>query len=444
MREHNPDIQGVLDNDLCIACGACVSACPYDFIEHNFHEYRGSNEVRFIETADCSGCPAPCTRVCPSIDINFAEINLQNRGTPERDGWIKQTYIGYSPEFQSDGKSSSGGILRALSHYALSTGTPVLTLMKSNDDTIEYRPKLVRTESDLKQMPGSVYHSTSFIGAIEILRESENACAIVGIPCQLAGIHNYITYIEPELSNKIKLTFGIVCGWMYSYHAHESFMSHKKLEIRPTDISYRGDDKVGLLKLSTGSGVLKFDRRNFGSKAEKLDYQSAYSTDSNRLRCRLCEDHTNLLADVIAGDAWLARTQGQKVSIIGVRSDKGQKVVDEMASKGLLLLEAGSIDDFVESQSENLIYGITAQKMKRWFGQRGIRTPAYHFADKGPEIETSAVDGFSFYLETLRRHVLRTGKYRTFWWLYLMKRLWIFTSRVPRLALAKLKRSLAR
>ena len=197
-----------------------------------------------------------------------------------------------------------------------------------------------------------------------------------------------------------------------------------------------------MLKLTTESRVIEFDRRKFNSRTDELDYRSSYSTDSNRLSCRLCEDHTNLLADVIAGDAWLARTRGQKTSIIGVRSDRGQEIVDEMVNRGLLHLETGSIDDFVESQSENLIYGITAQKLNRWFNRRGISTPGYQFVNKNSAIEVGVVDAISFYLETLRRHVLRSGRYKIFWWLYLLKRLTIFTSRVPGAVLAKFNRSL--
>lgn len=422
MKNQNPELRAVIENDLCIACGVCMPVCPRGHLTQTFDTYRGANGVRFIETADCGGCDAPCVKICPSVEIDFSSISDPPRSAPERDGWIRGVHLGYSPLFRDDGKSSSGGVLRALAHLAVEEGTPVLTLAKLEGTTIEYRPRVLTDKSDLAKMPGSIYHSTSFAGVIELLHELEQPCLLIAIPCQLAGIYNYIHHVEPELRAKIGYSCGIICGWMYSHHAHQSFMHHKNLGLTLSDISYRGGDKVGLLKLKTEGREYAFDRRRFPDRASALHYQSAYSTDLNLLRCRLCEDHTNLLADIVTGDAWLARKSKEKLSVIGVRTDRGQVLFDRLIERGRLIVEPGTFSDMLESQSANLVYGATARKLGIWLRQRGLPTPAYRFAHDREIIRLRLNDSLSFSLEFMRRHIVRSQRYKLFWWLYLAKR----------------------
>jgi coenzyme F420 hydrogenase subunit beta len=442
MSQINTEIKAVIDNDLCIACGACIPACPRDSLEPTFNDYRGSNEVRFVNDADCIGCSAPCVEVCPSIKIDFAAISANADTPPERDGWVEDIYLGYSPLFQNDGKSSSGGVLRALTHYALKNSIPILTLTKADNSGVDYSPGILKEQKDLSKMPGSIYHSTSFVGAIELLRGLDEPCVLIGIPCQLAGIFNYITHVDPLLETKIQFTYGIVCGWMYSYHAHQAFTSNKKIQTPLTDISYRGEDKVGLLKLKTEKQIHKFNRRVFPNFISKIDYKSAYSTDLNRLRCRLCQDHTNLLADIVAGDAWLARKPDQKLSVIGVRSSRGARLITQMVEGGYLKLEKGSFQDIVESQSANLVYARTARKLAKFLSVKGISSPKYIFKTDSNDIRLSLAQSLAFQLELFRRSLVRRRYYRSFWWMYLLKYMTNQSISLPKRITRKLKRHL--
>ena len=440
MTQRNSDIKAVIENDLCIACGACIPACPRHNLEPAFCEYRGANEIQFIHGSDCTDCSAPCVKVCPSINIDFAAISGNGDEPPERDGWIEEVYLGYSPMFQNDGKSSSGGVLRALTQFALNEKIPVITLTKNDESEIEYFPSVLSKEEELLRMPGSIYHSSSFVGAIEHLRGLAEPCVIIAIPCQLAGILNYISHVEPQLQDKIRFIYGIICGWMYSYHAHKAFKTHKKINAPLSDISYRGDDKVGLLKLKTKESIHKFNRRVFPNFSSMIDYRSAYSTDLNRLRCRLCQDHTNLLADIVVGDAWLARKSHEKMSVIGIRSPRAVKLLTTMIERGYLVVEKGSYADIVESQSENLVYSFTARKLSRLLSQRGVPIPNYHYKLDKADTRIPLAEKASFEFEFIRRDVVRKGHYKLFWWMYLLK----FTTnqllRLPRKISRKLKK----
>lgn len=418
----NSKLKAVIDNDMCIACGACIPACPRNQLVPTFSAYRGSNEVGFVAAADCDGCNAPCAAVCPSIKIDFAEISGQRVSAPTRDGWVQSTHLGYSPTFRNDGKSSSGGVLRALAYMALEDDIPVLTLVKEAGDSVEYRPGVLESLRDLDRMPGSIYHSTSFAGAIEQVRDLDRPCLMIALPCQLAGILNYVTYAEPDLRSKIKYSCGIICGWQYSYHAHWYFLHQKGLNVTLSDIGYRGEDKVGFLKFRAGDQVFSYERKDFRNKASALEYQAAYSTDLNRLRCRVCQDHTNILADIIAGDAWLSRKRSEKTSVICLRTENGQALFEQLIARGYLEEEDGTYADVIESQSENLVYGKTARKLSRWLQGRGLPITEYRFAQDNDVVRLSLLDRLAFRLEWLRRHLVRRRYYIAFKFMYLAKR----------------------
>lgn len=423
-----PLIRQVVANDLCIACGACVPACPRANIRPVFHQGRGAEEVEIITAESCAGCPQPCDAVCPSLTIEFAKQREAFPGRaaaavepPARDGWMKSAFLGWSPLYRDDEVSSSGGVIRAFIAHALNTGTPVVCLAR-DPATNTFRPRLLTTPEQMRDIPGSIYHSTSFIGAIDLIRQAPAPVLLVAIPCQLSGILNFVVNQEKDLGGNIRLVCGIVCGWMYTHHSLRAFAHRKGIaqpEIGAT--TYRGGDRVGKLRIVKGNAASAFERRNFPTFRDAVDYRSSFSTDFNRLRCRLCEDHLNMGADVIAGDAWVERSAPRKASIIGCRTQRGQEALANLEQLGLLHLEPASFADFVESQSSNLVYGTHARRMNRILGERGGPVPRFHYGDAATPVAVGVRDRLALRFELWRRSLVRAGCYRIYRWHYVLR-----------------------
>jgi coenzyme F420-reducing hydrogenase beta subunit len=341
---------------------------------------------------------------------------------PLRDDWLRSIYLGWSPAYRDDQVSSSGGVLRALIDRALKTGTPVLCLAK--DPAAErFIPRLLTEPHQIAEIPGSIYHSTSFVGAIDLIRQASAPVLLVAIPCQLAGVLSYIRKNEPRLAAKIQLVCGIVCGWMYSYHALQAFARAKR--IRQADFgttTYRGNGRVGELKIGPARAKQNYPRRDFATLQQAADYRSSFSTDYNRLRCRLCEDHLNMGADLITGDAWLERSASQKTSIIGCRTARGEQAVLNLAKLGLLNLERASFDDFIESQSRNLAYGTEAKQMNKILRSQGKVTPNFKFKDADNPVRVTIRQRLRLSAEVTRRQVVRAGFYTSYRWYYYFRR----------------------
>lgn len=413
----HPAILDVVEHDQCIACGACVSACPNDAVAPVFHLGRGAHEVAIVDAQACIGCPAPCDDVCPSLQVDLRELlgdRVPDDQPVARVGPVEEVLLAASPEHRDNGVSSSGGIVRALIVAALAEGTPVVCLA---DDNGTQSVETLLDPDDIDRVPGSIYHSVSFAGAIEALAAAPRPALLVSTPCQLEGIVGYIHRVDPSLEDRIALRVGLICGWMYTHHSLTAFQHYKGVEGDVTAAAYRGEDEAGRLKLTIDGVQHDWSRREFATTGDRLDYQASFSRYANRARCRVCEDHLNVLADIAVGDAWLERKQGEKLSIVVLRTPTGRRAFEQLAQSGAIEVESGTIDDIRESQSDRLVDGDEARALGAWLREGGAVSPVFDFGD-GAEALLTRSDRASFRWEWMLRGLLRSGRHATFRRLY--------------------------
>jgi coenzyme F420-reducing hydrogenase beta subunit len=269
---------------------------------------------------------------------------------------------------------------------------------------------LIKTIADIEKIPGSIYHSISFADALQLLSDIQQPCVLIALPCHLEGIRKFIININPKLIEKIELTIGLICGWMYSHHSIYAFAHYKKIRTKIREVSYRGDDKIGLLKIKTENRHLIYSRRSFASLSERIDYRASFSRTMNRLRCRVCEDHINVLADVAVGDAWLKRYTNEKMSIVLIRNKKGESAINDLIATGKVIFVNGNTEDILESQSEDLVCGRSAKVMKDYLARKKIITPKFSFGDDYKPV-LQWFHRFLFNYELLMRGIVKESKY---------------------------------
>ncbi len=350
-------------------------------------------------------------------------------------GPVQRVYLGYAPEYRDNGVSSSGGVNRQLIAAAIERQMPVICLGKTGEG---YEPLLMQKPGDMDRVPGSIYHSVSFVRCLDLLKDAGRPCVLVSTPCQLEGVLAYVQQQAPELRDTIALTVGLICGWMYSHHALQAFAAFKGLAGDVRDAAYRGEDEKGMLKLRIDDREHRFRRRDFESIGERLDYAAAFSGVLNRQRCRLCQDHLNVLADLAVGDAWLERKKGDKLSILVVRTGRGAAAVAELQRQGRLVLEDGDAADICESQSDNLVYGHVARQLARFRRERGLIATEFHYGDQPAPVELSGPERRQFRFERLLRGIVRRGWYRSYRLLYRLYRWRSFAPRWLRRMLGRL------
>ena len=182
----------------------------------------------------------------------------------------------------------------------------------------------------------------------EILRR-DGKYAVVGLPCQIRAVRK-AELINTKLKSRITLHLGIFCGSSSTFGATRFLL--KRLGIAETevqDIKYRCEGWPGHLTVQTSEGKISTDYR---------DYYDCRFGAFIPWRCTLCSDHTNELADVSFGDAWLPEFADDMTgtSVIISRSDSGEDILHRMLRRNIIDLTPISMDRVIASQNSAILF----------------------------------------------------------------------------------------
>ncbi|RMG39137.1 MAG: hypothetical protein D6719_14020 [Candidatus Dadabacteria bacterium] len=397
----------VLKSGMCIACGACTLADPGLKLK--------LNEETLIYEPDGPGSQksAAC---CPAIAVDFER--LQNLRFPDGEisphGVIDRVYLAQSTNYQRNLKASSGGLIKELMAYFLSSGEIDGIIGLKHKGSLLFKPDIIRSTDEIDKLPGSIYHNTPLDQALRIIKEQHGKFVLVGIPCQLEGIFQYIYLYEPSLINKIHFTIGLVCGWNYSHHSLKAICKFKGIDFdRIEQISYRGGGPVGKLVIKTPQKTVKVNRR------VDFSYQVAFDRSFNIPRCHVCINHINFLADLVVGDAWLPSTVGTKtgVSIVICRNKQATDTICSLSERGSIKAVQTGTDDITESQSHNITFGDFAYSYMEYLREIGEHAPSMIGPNRKEARPVAKDKVAAFHKQYIyKRKLQQKGLYNRLWW----------------------------
>ena len=402
------DLRGVLDNDLCIACGACVFADPS-------LELRLNPEKLIFEPTDVGNAEA--AEVCPAIEVDFQ--NLQNLLFPDQEqtvhGVVHSVLLAQSMNLERNIKASSGGMIKELLIELLSCGDVDGAIVLQHVKGLDFEPGLITTVEEVDELPGSIYHNLPKHRALQLLRENEGRYVLVAIPCELEGIYNYIFKREPHLRERIHTSIGLLCGWQYNWHSIRAICSYKGVDPdRIIDVSYRGDGPIGKLRIWTDDGSEETVNRRVG-----FGYQVAFDRTFNTPRCHLCINHSNFLADVVVGDAWLASTLGTRtgISLVINRREGSEELVRSLERRGRVTVSEVTVNEIRESLKPRVAFGNFAYAYAEYLDDLGEHRPLMDGPNRPAADLVSRAEVEAFYSELQRKLQLqRAQRYRYLYW----------------------------
>ena len=401
------DLSPVLETGMCIGCGACVAAEPSLSLQLD-----AQNQ---IWQPDGPG-GAVAASVCPAIQVDFERLHGQV--FPEQEvtehGVVEQVLLAQSTDEDRNRAASSGGLIKELMLEMLRSGEADGIIALTEIQGLQYEPRLVTELEQIDKLPGSIYHHIPFDNALRLLREKPGRYVVVAIPCQLEGMYNYIVECEPELADRIVLTVGLLCGWLYNHHALRAISQFKHIPFEDIKgVSYRGGGPVGKLKLETPTKEKAVSRR------VDFDYQVAFDRSFNTPRCHLCINHSNFLADIVVGDAWLPSTLTTRtgISLVICRKESTPALVQRIADAGKIVFTEVTTDEITESQTRRVVFGDFAYAYGDYLREIGRHAPemtgpnrqAAHLVDRGK------VKEFDDEL-LIKMQLQRQGRYRRLWW----------------------------
>lgn len=402
------DLSGVIASGMCIGCGACEMADG---------EVRVSlNPKSLVYEPETPGSAAAAA-VCPAVKVDYA--GLQSWLFPGADigpyGAVRSVHLSQSTDNDRNVKASSGGLIKEVLRHMLRSGQIDGVIALDHVTGIDFAARLVTEPDDVDALPGSIYHNLKQTRALELLRDTPGRLALVGIPCQLEGLWQWVRTSEPALREKVVLTVGLLCGWQYSHHsiaAMGEYLGYDPEEI--ADISYRGGGPVGKLTVTTNSGDV-----HTASRRVDFGYQVAFDRHFNTTRCHVCVNHSNFLADFVVGDAWLPSTVFTKtgVSLVICRTELAERVLADLVTAGSCVsIEVGT-DEIRESQTDRVVFGEFAYAYADYLHSLGGHVPEL----RGPNIGHGALKPrrqvAKFHRELVRKQALMAQRrYRYMKW----------------------------
>jgi coenzyme F420-reducing hydrogenase beta subunit len=402
------DLSGVISSGMCIGCGACEMADGSVKVS--------LNPKRLVYEPETAG-GADAASVCPAVRVDYA--GLQSWLFPGEDvgpyGAVRSVHLAQSTDNDRNVKASSGGLIKEVLRHLLVTKQIDGVIALDHVDGVDFAARLVTDPDDVDSLPGSIYHNLKQTRALELLRDTPGRLALVGIPCQLEGMWQWVRSFEPALREKVALTVGLLCGWQYSHHsiaAMGEYLGYDPAEI--ADISYRGGGPVGKLTVTTQSGAV-----HTASRRVDFGYQVAFDRHFNTTRCHVCVNHSNFLADVVVGDAWLPSTVFTKtgVSLVICRTPFAEKVLTDLVLGGSCVsIEVGT-EEIRESQTDRVVFGEFAYAYADHLRELGGHVPELHGPNEGHGTLKPRRQVAKFHRELVRKQALMAQRrYRYMKW----------------------------
>jgi coenzyme F420 hydrogenase subunit beta len=331
----------VVNVGLCCSCGACAAACPQKQIVYDPPD-RLPKQTKPADCRKCGNCYQSCPgRFLPVNDLMKMVFNLKEDYDPRTGrkykshfGIFKEKFAGRATDPQISRRGASGGFVAGLLSFLLEKKEVDAAIVTTRDPKEPWRQLsiVVRSTQELRKSAGSRYVLVPVLRALNDMAERDQRCVLVGLPCHIQGLRKMQKLGVPAAQN-VTMTVGVFCGVSLSPRATEHIMR----ELGVTDFSQVASFTMhseancsARVTLKDGKVLRYTEFDNYGFDISRLAplYQC--------LRCSLCFDNVNEMADISVGDTQGARWRNH--SCVVARTDRGLELVKRSAKEGFTMV----------------------------------------------------------------------------------------------------------
>lgn len=302
------------DSSVCTGCGACAKVCPKHAID--FQDDREGFPTPHIQEDKCIECGI-CNKVCPALH------------KPETHP-IQAAYAAQILDKNALKDSTSGGVFTALSREIFRRGGVVYGCVWDEEYNAVVRK--AENEEEMKPMRGSKY-VWSWAGdtfpEIKKYLEEGKTVMFTGLPCQVAGLKNYLGKDYEHL-----YLVDFFCSGSPSPFAFREYLKTitKDIPLDRLNLKLRDKEKYGVgvdVSYETKRG------RVHESYIRNPYYFSFYTKVFDRKSCYRCQyRYGQRVEDITIGDYWGVGKFHSEFDIRGgvsallINSDKGAELIN--------------------------------------------------------------------------------------------------------------------
>ena len=308
--------------DHCTGCGACKAVCPKAAISFKPDQEGFPSPV--ICQEECIHCGL-CEKTCPAL--HSPEMNK-----------IQDAYAFQIKDNDALKDSTSGGVFTALSREIFRRGGVVYGCVW--DEEYNAIVRKAENEEEMKPMRGSKY-VWSWAGdtfpEIKAFLESGRIVMFTGLPCQVAGLKNYL---KKEYEQLYLVDF--FCGGSPSPYAFQEYLKTitKDIPIDKLDFKLRDKEKKGVgvhISYETPKG------RVHQSYVRNPYFFSYHTKVLHRPPCYHCNyRYEQRVEDITMGDYWGVDQFHKEfdiragVSALLINTDKGKELLNAVKEEFIL------------------------------------------------------------------------------------------------------------
>jgi len=305
----------VLEEGLCVGCGACIHLCPY------FATHRGKTAMLF----PCSAETGRCHAYCPKTEVDLDAISRAFSGagyTGDPIGSFRAIYAARAQKTDPAGNFQDGGTVSALMRFALESGVIDAAVLTGQQAGIPVPGIATRPEA-VDSFASSKYTAAPTLSAVnDGVRQGFTRMGVVGTPCHMTALAQMRLnptkredYIHP-----VALSIGLFCTWALDARRFAALAADRagKSDIRKIRIP---PPPAGIVVIETDAGSVEVPI----AKIRALVLAG----------CSICPDMTAEWADVSVGA--LEGVDGWNTLI--VRTETGEDLVREAVDAGRIVTE---------------------------------------------------------------------------------------------------------
>lgn len=356
------DLTAILDDGYDVASG--VFSAASENARTVLNQY-GLYETRFINrpTADESTRLQSISAMSSCKAGDESEIAAELFGA-QKDvefdpvvGYFHDLYVGFVAEGDFRRNGSSGGFGSWLLSELMRTGEVdhvIHVTPAPRESSVLFEFTVSSSPEDVAAGAKSRYYPVELSGVLKTMREKPGRFAVVGIPSVLFELR-LLAKTDPQISERLAFTVGLVCGHQKSTKYAESFAWQCGIEpgdLRQFDFRKKTsegrawDYRMEMTGLIDGKEVTIVKRQNelFGSDWGLGFFKANFSD--------FTDDAFNETADVVVGDAWLPEYDGDPngTNVVIVRDERIASLVKAGIADRRLSLSSVDADTIHRSQ----------------------------------------------------------------------------------------------